>query len=269
VARYTVAIDACALVPIVLADTLLRVAERGLFRPLWSERILAEARGAILAIHPDIDAGTVTRRFNDMEAAFDDAMVTGWQDLELVVHPTKHSVSEPDSFGIQEIFRGIVDDGERTGQICADVKIAVDGGRNCLVLAQWTEHVEAIAAGLRKIGLDPHVLHGGTPKRQRAGVVEKLGQGSTGGGLLLVATGGLLGEGFDCPPLDTLFLAFPLAFKGRLVQYVGRVLRPLVEKTSIEVHDYVDFDIPVLARMHGKRLPAYASLGFDTKRRSN
>jgi hypothetical protein len=74
---------------------------------------------------------------------------------------------------------------------------------------------------------------------------------------------------FDCPPLDTLFLAFPLAFKGRLVQYVGRVLRPLAEKTSIEVHDYVDFDIPVLARMHGKRLPAYASLGFDTKRRSS
>jgi len=62
-------------------------------------------------------------------------------------------------------------------------------------------------------------------------------------------------------------LAFPLAFKGRLVQYVGRVLRPLVEKTSIEVHDYVDFDVPVLARMHSKRLAAYSSLGFDTRRR--
>jgi superfamily II DNA or RNA helicase len=98
-------------------------------------------------------------------------------------------------------------------------------------------------------------------------VIEKLGQGAPGGGLLLVATGGFLGEGFDCPPLDTLFLAFPLAFKGRLVQYVGRVMRPLTEKTSIEVHDYVDFEVPVLARMHGKRLAAYASLGFDTKRR--
>jgi superfamily II DNA or RNA helicase len=177
-------------------------------------------------------------------------------------------VPEPDSFGIQEIFRGIVEDNERTEQICADVKVAVGEGRNCLVLAQWTEHVEAIAAGLRRIGLDPHVLYGGMAKKQRAEVIEKLGQGTTGGGLLIVATGGLLGEGFDCPPLDTLFLAFPLAFKGRLVQYVGRVLRPLAEKRSIEVHDYVDFDVPVLARMHRKRLPAYASLGFDTKRRS-
>jgi hypothetical protein len=88
VARYTVALDACALVPIVLADTLLRLAERGLYRPLWSERILAEAQGAILAIHPGIDAGTVTRRFNDMEAAFDD---TGWQDLEGTI-----SLPDPD-----------------------------------------------------------------------------------------------------------------------------------------------------------------------------
>ena len=80
-ARYTVALDACALVPIVLADTLLRVAERGLYRPLWSERILAEAQGAILAIHPDIDAAMVARRFTDMGDAFDDAKVMGWEDL--------------------------------------------------------------------------------------------------------------------------------------------------------------------------------------------
>jgi len=91
VARYTVALDACALVPIVLADTLLRVAERGLYRPLWSGRILAEAQGAILAIHPDIDVATVARRFTDMEMAFDDAMVTGWQDLEETI-----SLPDPD-----------------------------------------------------------------------------------------------------------------------------------------------------------------------------
>ena len=90
-ARYTVALDACALVPIVLADTLLRVAERGLYRPLWSERILAEAQGAILGIHPDIEAATVARRFNDMEAAFDDAMVMGWEDLEETI-----SLPDPD-----------------------------------------------------------------------------------------------------------------------------------------------------------------------------
>ncbi len=187
--------------------------------------------------------------------------------LELVVHGTSHSIPEPDGIGIQAVFRSIVEDGERTGQICGDILMAVDEGRNCLVLTQWTEHVESISTALRDLGLEPFVLYGGMPKKQRAAVVERLNSGSPGRGLLLVATGSLLGEGFDCPPLDTLFLAFPLAFKGRLVQYVGRVLRPLEEKTSIEVHDYVDFDVPVLARMHGKRLAAYASLGFDTRRR--
>ena len=83
--------------------------------------------------------------------------------------------------------------------------------------------------------------------------------------MILVATGTFLGEGFDCPPLDTLFLAFPIAFRGRIVQYIGRVLRPTEGKTRIEVHDYVDARVPVLARMHARRLSAYASLGFDVR----
>jgi superfamily II DNA or RNA helicase len=81
--------------------------------------------------------------------------------------------------------------------------------------------------------------------------------------LVLAATASLLGEGFDCPPLDTLFLAFPIKFRGSVVQYAGRVLRPTAEKTSVVVHDYVDTLVPILARMHNDRRAAYASLGFD------
>jgi hypothetical protein len=79
VPRYTAVLDACVLVPIVLADTLLRVAEKGLYRPLWSQRILAEAQAAVEEIHPGLDAG---RRFASMREAFGDAMVTGWEDLQ-------------------------------------------------------------------------------------------------------------------------------------------------------------------------------------------
>jgi superfamily II DNA or RNA helicase len=80
---------------------------------------------------------------------------------------------------------------------------------------------------------------------------------------VLVATGSYLGEGFDWPELDTLFLAFPLAFKGRVVQYVGRLLRPHAGKSRVELHDDLDARIPVLERMHRKRLPAYSALGFE------
>jgi len=69
--RYAAVLDACVLVPVVLADTLLRVAEKGLYRPLWSKRILTEAREAIEEIHPGID---VHKRFADMDAA----LMTPW-----------------------------------------------------------------------------------------------------------------------------------------------------------------------------------------------
>jgi superfamily II DNA or RNA helicase len=91
-----------------------------------------------------------------------------------------------------------------------------------------------------------------------------LGDASKRVGLVLAATGNFLGEGFDCPSLDTVFMAFPIAFRRRAVQYVGRILRPLDGKSSVEVHDYVDVQSPVLTGMHRrKRLAGYASLDFD------
>lgn len=84
--------------------------------------------------------------------------------------------------------------------------------------------------------------------------------------LLVVATGPFVGEGFDCPVLDTLFLAAPIAFKGRLVQYVGRILRPYPGKAAAEVHDYHDVREGVLACSLNKRAPGYASLGFPDPR---
>jgi len=77
--RYTAVLDACVLVPIALADTLLRVAEKGLYRPLWTDRILSEAQAAIEEVHPGVDVG---KRFAGMREAFDDSLITGWEDLE-------------------------------------------------------------------------------------------------------------------------------------------------------------------------------------------
>ena len=100
-------------------------------------------------------------------------------------------------------------------------------------------------------------------KKARTAVTDQLTQPRSDHGILLAATASLLGEGFDCPPLDTLFLAFPIRFKGSVIQYVGRILRPTDTKIRVEVHDYVDILVPALARMHNERRIAYANLGFE------
>jgi superfamily II DNA or RNA helicase len=140
-------------------------------------------------------------------------------------------------------------------------------GRNSLVLTRWREHLERIVTQLGVLGLDPLVLHGQMGKKARKAVTEQLAHPSDLTGIVLVATASLLGEGFDCPPLDTLFMAFPIKFKGSVVQYVGRILRPTDSKTTVQVHDYVDVAVPVLVRMYDERREAYISLGFNIPRR--
>jgi predicted nucleic acid-binding protein len=75
---YGALLDACVLVPNALADTLLRLAEAGFYRPLWSSQILDEVREAVLRVHPDLDPARIAARIDAMTAAFDDAMVSGW-----------------------------------------------------------------------------------------------------------------------------------------------------------------------------------------------
>jgi superfamily II DNA or RNA helicase len=103
--------------------------------------------------------------------------------------------------------------------------------------------------------------------KDRAAALARLQPEPGGPPLLAVATGPYAGEGFDCPPLDTLFLAAPVSYKGKLVQYAGRIMRPYDGKTTAEVHDYVDEQTRVLASSLAKRAPGYVSLGFPDPRR--
>ena len=97
--------------------------------------------------------------------------------------------------------------------------------------------------------------------------MERLQASIDAGPILAVATGQSVGEGFDCPALDTLFLAGPVSFKGRLLQHAGRILRAHPGKETAEVHDYHDVGTPVLAAALAKRAPGYLSLGFPDPRR--
>jgi len=190
-------------------------------------------------------------------------------DRLLTVHATEYEYrgdADPSvPGGMAAIYRDLAADRRRTSQVVADVVAALDRGRHCMVLTQWKSHVDSVAEGLRAAGHDPVVLQGGMGARERAAAMARLVPGD--GRLLVVATGPYVGEGFDCPALDTLFLAAPVAFKGRLVQFVGRVLRPYPGKTAAEVHDYHDVGTGVLASSLAKRAPGYVSLGFADPRK--
>ena len=80
---------------------------------------------------------------------------------------------------------------------------------------------------------------------------------------VLIATGRYIGEGFDDPRLDTLFLTMPISWRGTLAQYVGRLHRLHPEKREVLVYDYVDEAVPLLKRMSGKRVRGYRSLGYS------
>lgn len=170
--------------------------------------------------------------------------------------------------GMAAIYRDLVADDARLTQVADDVTAALNRGRHCLLLTQWTTHVKRFTDELRRRSLDPIVLRGGMSATARRDALARL-QPADGVPLLVVATGPFVGEGFDCPVLDTLFLAAPIAFKGRLVQYAGRILRAHPSKTTAEVHDYHDINTGVLASSLAKRAPGHTSLGFPDPRSSS
>jgi superfamily II DNA or RNA helicase len=180
----------------------------------------------------------------------------------LLVRETLFTFSDDEDPPIQEIFRCLVRDDTRNELIRTDVCQALKEGRRCLVLSHWKEHCELIADGLRERGRTPLVLSGTQGKKTRSTMLRSLEDTAAAKELLIVATGQYLGEGFDCPQVDTLFLAFPLSFKGKLIQYVGRALRSHKDKSSVRVYDYVDTQVPMLRKMYAKREKTYRLLSF-------
>jgi superfamily II DNA or RNA helicase len=162
---------------------------------------------------------------------------------------------------IQDLYALLAVDAERNSQIVRDVAQAVANGRSPLVLSGRTDHVEWLGARLRDHIERVFVLKGGMGPKQRATVTQELAatEGCPG---IIVATGSYIGEGFDDSRLDTLFLAMPISWRGTLQQYVGRLHRLHDSKKVVEVFDYVDSSIPMLARMFDKRLRGYKALGY-------
>ena len=183
----------------------------------------------------------------------------------LNIRQTPFSFSNDEHFSIQDIFRSLVKDEGRNALIEEDVIQALKQGRQCLILTQWKEHCRLLADSLIQKGKIPFVLSGAIGKKERSLILATIADTSPEKELLVVATGQYLGEGYDCPRIDTLFLVFPVSFKGKIVQYVGRTLRTHQGKKSVLVYDYFDAKVPILNRMHIRRLKTYRTLGFRTE----
>ena len=183
-------------------------------------------------------------------------------DLEVLPRILYRQIVVAPDAGIQVVFRHLADDVERTAAIAVEVLNAFALGRKILVLTERTEHLEAMEAAL--LGRIPalFVLHGRMSKKQRVALIAQLADLPPDAPRVLLATGKLVGEGFDHPPLDTLVLAMPISWKGTLQQYAGRLHREHATKTDVRVIDFVDAGHPALLRMWEKRQLGYRAMGY-------
>lgn len=189
------------------------------------------------------------------------------RDFDHFILPRFAPTRIPDAAGlaIQEIYAKLITDDMRNRLIVKDVISALDEGRSPLILTERKEHAEVLAALL--INTCPHVLllTGSDGQKQKREKLEELKTISPDERLIVVATGKYIGEGFDEPRLDTLFLAMPIAWKGTLAQYAGRLHRDFDGKREVRIYDYVDIHVRVLEKMYQKRLRGYAELGYQAK----
>ncbi len=148
---------------------------------------------------------------------------------------------------------------ERNHLIASDIaKEAKEGdGKCCLVLTDRKKHCETLQAILKyKYKIPSDLLTGDVPDINRKDILHRLNNGEI---KVLVATGQLIGEGFDCKNLSTLFIVTPIRFSGRVLQYLGRILRPAPGKNKALVYDYVDAKVGILKTAAKSRQKVYAS----------
>lgn len=133
------------------------------------------------------------------------------------------------------------------------------------VLAERTAHVESLASKLRDQIPDVITLIGGKGVKETREALAKVSAAPPDSPLTLIATGRYIGEGFDEPRLDTLFLAMPISWKGTLQQYAGRLHRLCENKREVRIYDYINIHVPMLEKMYHKRLAGYAAIGYKAR----
>ena len=174
---------------------------------------------------------------------------------EIITRETDFNTHLDPSEEYSKMLSELTQDTKRNRQIVQDVaKEANNGGGICLILSDRKAHCEVMQTLLNARDVKAELLTGDINSKEREKIVDRLNKGLV---KVLIATGQLIGEGFDCPGLSTLFLTTPIRFDGRVIQYLGRVLRPAPGKDKAKVYDYIDSKVGVLAASAKARQRVY------------
>lgn len=184
----------------------------------------------------------------------------------VIVRPTLFRASQapnPDQrLEFQQLYQELEASEARNQMIYQDILATLQEGRSPLVLTERTAHLEKLADHLRAQDVDVITMQGGMSKKELQEALARLGDGPRANRALL-ATGKFVGEGFDVPYLDTLFLGLPVSWRGTIAQYVGRLHRLSEGKREVRVYDYADLNVPMLSRMFDRRCRGYEAVGYS------
>ena len=230
------------------------------------ERLLSDARARYvlgLTATPErqdghqpiifMQAGPVRHRVTaDKRARFEQRV-----NIRTVAHKPPEPLASQEKPHIADVYRWLMESTKRNALIVQDVAAQIEMGGNPLVLTERREHAGLLSRALSERGYETVVLRGAMRAAERAHAMEKAHTAQA-----LIATGKYIGEGFDLPRLDTLFLALPISWKGSLVQYAGRIHRVAERKEKVAIYDYVDSEPPLLQRMFQRRCKGYEAMGY-------
>ncbi len=176
-------------------------------------------------------------------------------------------ITAPETWPIADVYSALTESKARNDLILHDIAHVISKNGAPLILTERVEHAKMLTDALQKAFSHVRVffLSGKGSAREKQARLNELRNVPKSEPLAIVATGKYVGEGFDVPRLDTLFVTMPVAWKGTVAQYAGRLHRIYENKREVTVYDYVDIHIPVLERMYHKRLGAYSSLGYSVQ----
>lgn len=166
---------------------------------------------------------------------------------------------------LNQIFSELCLSKNRNAMIVDDVVKAVNAGRMPIVLTERTEHAKLLTDAIEHRGVKTFLLIGKEAAKLKREKLAAIAAAEQTERFVIVAVGRYVGEGFDFARLDTLFLAMPISWKGKLTQYAGRLHRDYIGKREVVIYDYVDLNVSMLENMYHKRIKGYQGIGYEIR----